>query len=213
MNKRKTALIVLAVFLFTILFVLGTLYLLLTGPFGPPHMASVDIYVYTGKPVRNVTIIIPMIYIKNKPFYKYVKIKGWDYRVVETKYGKMLKLHTDEVYGSKVVCKGTAFSIPVVELNREFKIEPAKIENVSIQGSNPAIRALNYSVVVFTSTNMSVLIDVSICSGISLFEPMYNGRKYCGCRWDKIVASGRGWIYGEGQAKIRMWFRKHWYDL
>ena len=49
-------------------------------------MASFDIYVYTGRPVRNVTVIIPMIYIKDKPFYEYVKIKDWDYRVVETRY-------------------------------------------------------------------------------------------------------------------------------
>ena len=213
MNKRKTALIALAVFLLTALFVLGTLYLLLTGPFGPPHMASFDIYVYTGRPVRNVTVIIPMIYIKDKPFYEYVKIKGWDYRVVETKYGKMLRLHTDEVYGSKVVCSDSTISIPVVELNREFRIEPAIVENESLKDANPAVRVLKYTVPVYASHNLSLEIETSICSGISLFAPMYKGRKYCGCRWDSIAASGRGWIHGEGHAKIRMWFRKHWYDL
>ncbi len=213
MEKRKLILIVLTIFFFTAVFVLGTIYLLLTGPFGPTHLANFDIYVYTDRPVKNVTVLIPMIYIKDKPFYEYVKIKGWDYRIVETKYGRMLRLHTDEVYGSKVVCSGTAFSIPVVELNREFKIEPSKIENSSMKKTNPAVRTLNYSVVVFTSANMSIEIHTSIYSGISLFEPIYNGKKYYGCRTDEIVASGKGWIYGKGHAKIEMWFRKHWYDL
>lgn len=233
MGRLKIFLIILIISLFTIAGAFGFTYLLLTGPFGPPKHVSLNVIVCYGnatekiddpdfwlhpnlteqKTITNVTVLIPMIYIKNKPFYEYAKIRGWDYEIVETEYGKMLKLHTDELSGLKVVCNDRITDIPVVELNREVKIEPIEIKDENVKGSYPIIRTVNYTVPIYTSHNLTVVISMTVCSGISLFEPIYNGKKYCGCRIDKIVAVGKGWIYGNGTAKIEMYPRKHWYDL
>jgi len=232
MGKLKIFLIILIISLSTIAGVLGFTYLLLTGPFGPPKHVSLSVIVcsgnatniinepyfwyrsnLTGESITNVTVIMPIIYVKGKPFYDYVKIRGWDYEVIETKYGRMIKLHTDEISGLKVVCNDRITDIPVVEINREVKIEPITIKDENVSGSYPIIRTINYTVPIYTSHNLTVVISMSVCSGISLFEPIYNGKKYCGCRIDHIVAVGKGWIYGNGTAKIEMYPRKHWYDL
>jgi len=232
MRKFKIFLIILAIFISTIAGVLGFTYLLLTGPFGPPKHVSLSVIVCsgnatnvikepyfwyhpnsTGKRIANVTLIMPIIYIKGKPFYDYVRIKGWDYEIIKTKYGRMIKLHTSELSGLKVVCNDRITDIPVVEINREVKIEPITIKDENVSCSYPIIRTINYTAPFYTSHNLTVVISMSVCSGISLFEPIYNGKKYCGCRIDHIVAIGRGWIYGNGTAKIEMYPRKHWYDL
>ena len=72
---------------------------------------------------------------------------------------------------------------------------------------------VNYTVPFYASHNLTIEVNITVCSGISLFKPIYNGKKYCGCRVDKIVAVGKGWITGKGHAKIDMWFREHWFDL
>jgi hypothetical protein len=233
MGKLKIFLIILIISFSTVAGVLGFTYLLLTGPFGPPKHVSLSVIVCCGnatdiinepyfwyqpnltekKTLTNVTVIMPIIYVKGKPFYEYIKIRGWDYEIIETKYGKMIKLHTDELSGLKVVCSDRITDIPVVEINREVKIEPITIKDENISRSYPIIRTINYTVPIYTSHNLTVVISMSVCSGISLFEPIYNGKKYCGCRIDKIVAVGKGWIYGNGTAKIEMYPRKHWYDL
>ncbi len=218
MKKSKIFLIILIISILTIVGVLGFTYLLLTGPFGPPKHMSMSIVVYSNSPVidetlTNVTVMIPMIYIKNKPFYSYVNIKGWDYEVVKTKYGEMLRLHTNKLLGDKVVCNVRIVDVPVVEINKEVRITPSYVANESVVGTHPIIRTVNYTVPIYTSHNLTVVISMSVCSGISLFEPIYDGMKYCGCRVDRIVASGRGWIHGNGTTKIEMYPRKHWYDL
>jgi len=75
------------------------------------------------------------------------------------------------------------------------------------------VKLVNYTAPFYTSHNLTVEVELTVCSGIGLFEPNYNGMKYRGCRVDRIVASGKGWIIGKGFTKIDMWFRKHWYDL
>ena len=125
----------------------------------------------------------------------------------------MLKLHTDEISGLKVVCNDRITDIPVMEINREVKIEPITIKDENVSGSYPIIRIINYTAPFYTPHNLTVVISMSVCSGISLLEPIYNGKKFCVCRIVNFVAVGRGWIYGNGTAKIEMYPRKHWYDL
>jgi hypothetical protein len=188
----------------------------LTVVWGPPRGYDVEAIVMGN--ATNVTILTPIIYIKDKPIFEYNEVKfenGWKYKVVSTKYGKMLELHTKYVNGSKVIFKGhKLFNFPVTELNTEVNIKPSNITNEStFKELGATIRIINYTLPFYTSHNLTIKVDMTICSGISLFEPIYNGKKYCGCRVDKIVAKGEGWITGEGRTKIDMWFRKHWYDL
>jgi hypothetical protein len=95
MRKLKIFVIILSIFLSTVAGVLGFTYLLLTGPFGPPKHVSLSVIVcsgnatdiinepyfwyqpnLTGESITNVTVIMPIIYVKGKPFYDYVKIRG-----------------------------------------------------------------------------------------------------------------------------------------
>ncbi len=217
--KAKRIIIIAVTAALTLTAVLGFTYLLITGPFGLPKYVTLSIGVYTNEPANkirttNMTVLIPIVYIKDKPFYEFIKIKGWKYSVVSTEHGKMLKLHTDRFFGFKYVCNGQAKDILVTEVNSEVKVEPSKTINVSIN-HQPAtlLRIVNYTVPVYTSHNVTVIVEMRICSGISLFKPLYNGKKYYECRTDRIVASGEGWINGTGCAKIEMYPRKHWYDL
>jgi len=229
-RNLKVFLIVLTISLFTIAGVLGFTYLMLTGPFGPPKHISLAVIVCSGnvtdriedleflyhpslttnETITNVTVMIPAIYVKGKPIYEY--FKGFNCELVGTEHGKMLKLHIDELSGCKVY-RFSTLDIPVVEINREVKVEPIKIKDENVSGSYPIIRVINYTTPIYTSHNLTVVISMSVCSGISLFEPIYDGKKYCGCRIDKIVSFGKGWVYGNGTTKIEMYPRKHWYDL
>jgi hypothetical protein len=215
LKKNKIfILFIFLIFLLTVLSVIGIMYWLLTGPFGPAK--GLLMHGVIKGDATNVTVIIPMIYIKDKPFYEYVEIKkGWNYEIVETKYGKMLKLHTNAVRGSKIIFNGDKFyGFPVVELNNEIKIEPSKTisENTTIHGAE-VIRVVNYTVPIYTSNNITLEISFTVYSGISLFEPIYKGKKYNGDRKDRIIAKGKGWITGNGTARIDMLTRKHWYEV
>lgn len=231
MRRLKTTLIILIISFFIVVGFLGLTYLMLTGPFGPPKHISLVVIVCSGnvtdkiedlellyyhpslttiETITNVTVMIPTIYVKGKPVYKY--FKGFDCELVGTEHGKMLKLHIDKLSGCKVY-RFSTLDIPVVEINREVKVEPITIKDENVSGSYPIIRVINYTAPIYTSHNLTVVISMSVCSGISLFEPIYDGKKYCGCRIDKIVAIGKGWVYGNGTTKIEMYPRKHWYDL
>jgi len=192
------------------------IYWSLTVVWGPPRGYDVEAVVI-GK-ATNVTILMPMIYIKDRPIFKYKEVKfedGWKYRVVDTKYGKMLEVQIKYINGSKIIFKGhELFDFPVTEINTEVNIKPSNvIDEKTFKELGATIRIINYTVPFYTSHNLTIRVNMTVCSGISLFEPIYNGRKYCGCRVDEIIASGKGWITGKGHTKIDMWFRKHWYDL
>ena len=79
----------------------------LTVVWGPPRGYDVEAVVIGN--ATNVTIFMPIIYIKDKPIiFEYDKVKfenGWKYRVVDTKYGKMLELHIKCTNGSKIIFK------------------------------------------------------------------------------------------------------------
>jgi len=205
--------------IFLIIIIIGIVwfaYWSLTVVWGPPRGYDVEVVV-TGN-ATNVTILMPIIYVKDKPIFEYDNVKfenRWTYKIVNTKYGKMLELHTEYVNGSKIIFKGHGlFDFPVVEVNTEVDIKPSNITNEStFKELGATIRLINYTMPFYTSHNLTIVVNLTVCSGISLFEPIYNGKKYCGSRLDKIVVSGKGWIIGRGYTKIDMWFRKHWYDL
>ncbi len=209
--------IYLILLIFIIIVIAWFVYWSLTVVWGPPRGYVVKA-VAVGN-ATNVTIFMPIIYIKGKPIFEYENFKfgnGWEYKIVDTKYGKMLELHTDYVNGSKIIFRGRKlFDFPVTEVNNEVTIKPSCITN-STMFKDPldgTIRLINYTAPFYTSHNLTIVVNLTVCSGIGLFEPTYNGKKYCGDRVDEIVASGKGWILGKGSAKIDMWFRKHWYDL
>jgi len=205
--------------IFLIIVVIGIIWFVywsLTVVWGPPRGYVVEAVV-TGN-ATNVTILMPIIYVKDKPIFEYDRVKfgvGWNYEVVDTKYGKMLELHAKYVNGSKIIFKGHKFfDFPVTEVNTEVKIKPSNItDERTFNKLGATIRVINYTMPFYLSHNLTIEIDLTVCSGISLFEPIYNGKKYCGCRVDRIVASGKGWIIGNGSTKIEMYPRKHWYDL
>ncbi len=213
----KRWMVYLILFIFAIIIIGWFVYWSLTVVWGPPRGYDVEMVV-SGN-ATNVTVLMPLIYIKGKWIFEYEGFKferGWDYRIVNTKYGKMLELHTDYVNGSKMAFEGRKYmGFPTTEVNTEVKIKPSTIVNTTMfkDPLDGTVRLVNYTAPFYTSHNLTVEVELTVCSGIGLFEPTYNGKKYCGCRVDKIVASGKGWIIGKGFTKIDMWFRKHWYDL
>ncbi|WP_202319834.1 hypothetical protein [Archaeoglobus neptunius] len=223
MSRTKKALLA---FLFVSAILFGSacfVYVWLTGPFGPPEYVSAAIYLLPGNvspeklppysypsPVENVTdvtVILPVVYVKDKPLYEYIPIRG-EYRIVNTEHGKMLKIHAY----SGLLCSGLE-DVAVVEINKEVRISPSEIAGERVSGNNPVIRVVNYTVPVYTSENVTVVVSITTCSGISLFGPVWKGKKYSGCRYDEIVTTGKGWRIAKGTARVEMYFRKHWYDL